>query len=148
MSRNDKGVLEAVINKAKVEFSACGPLCEAFQRSPTHCWRWCLLHEFFKTCYFFGRHVRCIRLIPKKLRVNIIDKVFFTVTCFVRELCLFWHVLPFSAHVTLFMEKYFLPALCCGLRHVHLTVLALSLPESCPRIMSGTPKLLCIDKLY
>ncbi len=88
-----------------MDLSACGPLCEAFLWSPTHCWHWYMRHEFYKTCYFFGMHVRRIRLIPKNLRVNIIDTVFFTVTCFVREVCLFWHVLPLSAHSTFFWRS-------------------------------------------
>jgi hypothetical protein len=66
----------------------------------------------------------------ENLRVNIIDTVFFTVTCVERALCLFWHVLPFSA-------TFFACATCCCI-----------LCEYCPWIMSGKPNLFCIDKLY
>jgi hypothetical protein len=56
---------------------------------------------------FFCMHVRGIRLISKNLRANIIDTVFFTVTCFVLEVCLFWHVLPFfSGHCVFFCMCY------------------------------------------
>jgi hypothetical protein len=91
----------------KVHLSAYGPLCEACLCFPTHCWNWYSRHEFYNTCYFFGMHVRRIRLIPKIIRVNFIDTVFFTVTCFVLEVCLFWHVLPFfSGHCVFFCMGY------------------------------------------
>ena len=84
-STKEKGVIASLTTKVKVNLSACGPLCEA-----------CL-------CYLFGMHVRRIRLIPKIIRVNFIDTVLFTVTCFVLEVCLFGHVLPFfSGHCVSF----------------------------------------------
>ena len=106
-STQEKGVKASLTTKVKVDLSACGPLCEACLCFPTHCWNWYLRHEFYKTCYFFGMHVRRIRLIPKIIRVNFIDTVFFTVTCFVLEVCLFWHVLPFfSGHCVFFCMGY------------------------------------------
>ncbi len=106
-STKEKGVIASLTTKVKVDLSACGPLCEACLCFPTHCWHCYMRHEFYKTCYFFGMHVRRIRLNPKIIRVNFIDTVFFTVTCFVLEVCLFWHVLPFfSGHCVFFCMCY------------------------------------------
>ncbi len=92
-------------------------------------------HEFFRTCYYLGSHVRRIRLTFKNLRVNIIDTVFFTVTCFERALCLFGHVLPFSAT---FLAC---PTFCCiifgALRHVDLNSIISLVPPVYHLIVMG-----------
>ena len=97
---------------------------EAIEWSPTPCWHGSKRHAFFITYFFWGSHVRRIRLIAKNLRVNIIDTVFFTVTCFVREVCLFWHVLPLSAHSTFFFGEVFVVYIFVGPGHVAATFLA------------------------
>ena len=110
-STKEKGVIASRYSKVKVDLSACGPLCEACLCFPTQCWHWYMRHEFYKTCYLFVMHVRRIRLIPQIIRVNFIDTVFFTVTCFVLEVCLFGHVLPFfSGHCVFFLHVQPFPA--------------------------------------
>ena len=103
-------------NKAKVALSACVPLGEAIECATPHCWHGYKRHEFITTCYiFFGSHVRRIRLISKNLRVNIIDTVFFAVTCFYRALGFFLHVLPLPASFLAFATFCCIFLVPCGM---------------------------------